>query len=210
MSQSSASVVDTRKSEPRKEEAPPSEQRDGLRTLLRGLSFAQQEDALKPASTPPPGAPPHPPKGLLARLMSLVPMALEGIGDTEVVAREKGPGPSPERPKEDGAEKESKEVEEAEELLDESDAPDEPPEQVEADNDAEAETEELEHDEAPELVEEMAPPEVSEAPTAPVQMKAKPGAKKAPAKPAPKAAPKPAAKKAAPKAAPKPAAKKAA
>lgn len=208
MSQSSASVVESRKSEPRKEEAPPGEQRDGLRSLLRGLSFAQQEEALKPGGGSTPGAPPRAPrapKDKVARLMSLVPLALDGIGDTETESRPKAPGQQP-AARQESAEKESQEAEQAEQLLDESDAPDDPPEQVEVE--PESESAEAELDEVPGLLDapDLAEPELTPEPmVAPVQMKAKPGAK-----PAPKAAPKPAAKKAAPKPAAKPAARKAA
>lgn len=193
MSQSSTSVVESRKSEPRKEEAPPGEQRDGLRSLLRGLSFAQQEEALKPGGESTPGAPPRAPKDKLSRLLTLVPLALEGIGDTETESRPKASSLS-ERPKEDGGEKESQESEQAEQLLDESDAPFEPPErqaiedEEQHDEDEETQPEELMALlEAPEPETPEAPPE---APPAPVQMKAKPGAKPA-HKPAPKPAPKP-------------------
>lgn len=196
MSQSSASVVESRKSEPRKEEAPPGEQRDGLRSLLRGLSFAQQEEALKPDGGSTPGAPPRAPrapKDKLARLLTLVPLALDGIGDTETESRPKTSPPS-ERPKEDGGEKESQEAEQAEQLLDESDAPPEPIERTEPEAEEEDEEQEAPLEELPALLdapEPEAPEAPPEAPVAPVQMKAKPGAKPAP-KPAHKPAPKPA------------------
>ena len=215
MSQSSASAVESRKAEPRKEEAPPGEQRDGLRSLLRGLSFAAQEEALKPGGEAPPGAPPRPPKDKVSRLLSLVPLALEGMGDAETEARPKGASPSAERRKEDGGEKESQEAEQAEQLLDESEAPPEPPEraelEVEQHGEQQNEAQETEAEELSALLEAPTPeaPESVEAPvetpTAPVQMKAKPGAKPAP-KPANKPAPKPA-NKPAPKPANKPATK---
>lgn len=217
MSQSSASVVESRKSESRKEEAPPGEQRDGLRSLLRGLSFAQQEEALKPGSESTPGGPPkapRAPKEKVSRLLALVPLALEGIGDTETEARPKTSSPTSERPKEEGGERESQEAEKAEELLDESEAPPEPIERLEPEAEQEDEEQETQLEELPALLDapEIEAPEAApEAPAAPVQMKAKPGAKPAPKpahKPAPKPAHKPAprpANKPAPKPAPKPA-----
>ncbi len=201
---SQAASVESKKEEPRREEAPKSEQRDGLRSLLRGLTFAQQEEALRPGGgETPPGAPPRPAKDRMARLATLVPVALEGIGDTEGAVSPPGASQT-ERPKDDGADKESQEGMEATQLLDESEAPAEPPEPVVAPVEAdEAESEET-TDAAAETVEAAtpeaveAPPEPASSPgpvAAPVQMKAKHGAKPAPkpaAKPAPKPAPGPA------------------
>lgn len=194
MSQSSSSVVESRKSEPRKEEAPPGEQRDGLRSLLRGLSFAQQEEALKPGAAPAPGTPPRAPKDKVSRLFALVPLALDGLGETETESRPKASGPQP-LARDDGAEKESQEAEQAEQLLDESDAPPEPLEPAEQETGDDLEESETQLEEISALFDgpESQP---TEAPTTPVQMKApRPANKPAPKpanKPVPKPAPKPA------------------
>ncbi|MBL8783573.1 MAG: hypothetical protein JNJ59_01635 [Deltaproteobacteria bacterium] len=210
-------------------EAPRDQQRDGLRTLLRGLSFLQAEKALQPpgAEGPPPaGAKKKLPPTTLERLLTLVPAVLSSVDEGGAKVPEAPGAPAAKAAPPQAADPQAAERQqaaEAEALLSEGEpdeeifTPDQAPEgdaapgamaadvpapEVFAAEPQAAEAEAAEAEAAPE-----APPEVAAPAPAPVQAKGKPAAK-APAKAAAKAPAKVAAKPAAKHAAPaKPAAK---
>lgn len=208
-----ASVTTSQQSQDKREDkssqAAPKEQRSSLSGLLRTLDFMRGEEALKPKDGAPGGGPSGP--GLdrpsLFRLLSIVPLAIGEVDEAEGEEAQSAPEVrAPEAKagldkmregseKDDPSNKEQAEVEQAVVALATTDAPGADVELETHESEGEGEGEESMLLEQPELAQDEAQPEEV---VAPVQMKAKPGAK-APA-------PKPQAKK--PQAAKAPAPKK--